>query len=792
MDKLQRAVSGAVLPAVPNLSAIARPTPKSQKDAVQTGKLNTPDADSEAAKVKTAADVGISLGSPKPKGKKSSHFEQKDALSVPTDTLAPSPLKKEQTNAKHKSIDQAGITQQKKTAKSASPSKDEKPVNASPVVLPAAVVPEVPEFSTPASGISEVPGPRPRTLRLTTTGTAAQKPSATPAEQALASADKSTPAATASVPARDAHHFPHLPPSRQHSISSAPRHLDYNSRPSTPMSDHSHSHPSNNHSRMISEVASRSSTPPAIASGATIVGSAPERTKTKAQAKKERREKAKTQVSQNEAQTSATASPANPIAAAPIEVVAPIVAKQKKQKKEKVKKAEPPVPAIDKKHTKKDSIASEPYEEVVQNPSPDGAPASDGHQIPEDTIDEPEGESPALDAADSAPPSPLARPTLAGVINMAAQAGAPDLKSLLLSYAPSARELITSVFENSDTKPQDHPLLNPPPFASSRDYRLPPDSRRGQDYLDAHGYTGNYAFGMEYYPRSQRRELLDGAPIVAGEGWYSTSTSNVTQSNPEGRLPKEDLLKTSLITPTGTVMRHLTSLEIDRALDLEEQRAVFREQWGDDLGGMQALDHRLETNDQINLEGGVEELIRHGESKGVVWVYDSNDDGFDDEDDLDDDDIDDVERELLEEDDEDDGMDEDNHVMLHAGEGMEEHELRRFQREGDQYDKCFSPSKEQQERAREQFREQQRARNAAAVQAPAAPNLGYPTSVPENKARERMVNLRAMSVSELQARLIETAREVEASKKEMDRMDKIMAKRSKELSKWREANLKGI
>jgi CCR4-NOT transcription complex subunit 4 len=697
--KVQRVASSTILPAVPDLPIGPRSsTPKStlSKGKEVKSLLEHDDSGTTAAQ---STQHDISYGSPKPRVRQPALPEKQESIKPLVDAASlpakPSSTKSPTKDSPAKKPTKIEIPTAAKTVDKGKSSKFQPPDTVIPAAAGAA------DVSTPvvATDRDPVPGPRPKTLRLTTTTTV--KPSTPASEQVPQSAttEKSTPASTAAipVPAKDAHHFPHLPASRQHSISSAPR-LDKDSRPSTPMSEHSHP-TSHNHSRMISEVASRASTPPA---GGSIVGSAPERAKTKNQLKKERREKAKVK-EQVEKEETVIDSPAKTTPVA--EEVGPIISRQKKQKREKpAKKTEVTTAAKVNKGVREVMVAEKP---VIEEAKPE--------EPIEDTADEPVLESPAPEPEPEPEPEYRAPYTLAQLYSDAAKPGAPSLTSLIAANTSSFDRILNDILASSDYS-RDHTFLAPPSL-TSKDYKLPHDSRKGEAYLNAHGYTVTSAFDYNYIRRSARRELLDGSPIVLGE-----------EPDKNG---KEDLLKNTLISPSGAVLRHLTTNEIDRTLELEGRRLQHMEEFGTDIGGMQALATRLEVNDNINLEGGVDEIVRHGEGKGVVWVYDSNDEDGDDDGETEDDDLD------GEYDDEDekvwDSADEYGDVDEYEHDGVD----------------------------------------------------GEMTL-----ARERKVNLRAMADEELARRVAETQRETDAARKEVERLDKLMAKRSKEMAKLRESFLK--
>ena len=267
---------------------------------------------------------------------------------------------------------------------------------------------------------------------------------------------------------------------------------------------------------------------------------------------------------------------------------------------------------------------------------------------------------------------------------------------------------------------KDHPWFTPPSFNSAA-YKLPSDSRKGQDYLDAHGYTQTSAFGYVYLPAKEKRALERGSAV------------GVTGNPPDGKNngKGEDLLKRCLITPNGVVYRHLSSMESEKVLELEERRDFFIEEFGEDVGGMQELEKALEVDDYINLQGGMEELGRYGERHGVVWV---NQDDLDAEAafaNLDDDVVDD-----------EDGMsDETDDLGIDLDPGM-------------QGSGAWDGSGMQQ---------------------------GQRGGLQSGKGQQRQsINLRSLDADTLQKRVAEKQKELEAARKEMDKMEKMMTKRNKD------------
>ena len=360
------------------------------------------------------------------------------------------------------------------------------------------------------------------------------------------------------------------------------------SRPSTPAASE----------RLASRDVSRASSPPL-----SLVGSAPVKSKTKSQAKKDRKNKAE------------ELSEPVPDVAAPVTLaqqnVAPIVARQKKQKK-----AKSSTKTANTFKLAKDDAASVSTENIQnQSEQPEDnqlITAGSTLVLPDDSFTTSQQQdishvsSPTVDnePAESRPPY-----TLRDFLNAAAEpstlhtdAGArrEDTHRLLTGNMSSMRQILNEMIENKEIA-KDHPLLNPPPFSSSA-YKLTPDQRKGQAYLDGNGYTSSDAFGMVYLPNKEKKALYNGHAVsVADSGDRA-----------------DDILKRCLITPSGWVLRHLSRDESEKVLDLEERRASYAELYGD-LGFMDDLG-RLEEDDYCNLEGGFEELSRRGEAHGICWI----------------------------------------------------------------------------------------------------------------------------------------------------------------------------
>ncbi len=165
-----------------------------------------------------------------------------------------------------------------------------------------------------------------------------------------------------------------------------------------------------------------------------------------------------------------------------------------------------------------------------------------------------------------------------------------------------------------DAKDLDHSsaLFNLPPLSS---YRLPPDSRKGNDYLDGNGYTMSSPFAEVYVTSKERKALQQGSAVRISD-----------QNRPN------DLLRRTMITSQGRVYRHLSQEEEDRVLELERRQEEDEQMFGE-LGVVGVS--KADEADFPNIEGGLEELLRYGVRHGVSWVTDEKDEeGGMDEDDV--------------------------------------------------------------------------------------------------------------------------------------------------------------
>ena len=546
---------------------------------------------------------------------------------------------------------------------------------------------------TPATAASETPSraaARPRTLRVVTGLT--KQADATPASAAT---ERSV-----GMP----------PPSLDKTLSRRPSVSSIShTRSSTPAM-----------SEAFSFGASRASSPPPG-----IVGSAPERAKTKAQQRKERKEKSK-QTTESE-HASGTTTPV-------VEEVAPVISRQRKQKKRVESKIvgdsasqvsdEPKtVPASKEKESSPALAKIEVAEKPAKAPAKPKRTDSKKSSAPP-TPKEPESKpSPLI----SEPPPPVW--TLRDLYNHMAKHPDADMQTLLNTHVSSMPEILASLTSTKDIE-FGNPLFNPPPLSS---YRLPTDTRRGADYLDANGYTDSNPFGMLYLTQDKKRAIQNG---------HAVRISDASKPN--------DLLRRAMVSPTGTVWRHLTQAEEERVLELEERREVYAEEWGAmGLGLMDKLTV-LEEDDYMNLEGGMEKLSRNGEAHGVSWVMrDDEQDEEDAEANHDDE---------LEYDEEDEDVTDDDDLGLNVN----------------------VPGGWETGRALGTVPENMHITNSANVLPPMRLQPGL----------EGKPNLKIMDVDKLMKRMAEVQKEAEAARKEVDRFEKNVLKKTKEATKWRETALK--
>jgi CCR4-NOT transcription complex subunit 4 len=583
-------------------------------------------------------------------------------------------------------LELTGVREAKLPSAVQSPAADQTPVLAASTAAtpPAMSRPGTP--ATAASRTSESSAMRPKTLRITST--ISQKPDTTPAS---AVTEKSI-----SLPSTISKQR-----SRQPSVSSISR-----SRPSTPaISDHAYSN----------DISRASSPPPSI------VGSAPERPKTKNQIRKERKSKGKDATETN------SDGPPTPVERR-VEEQQPIIARQKKKKRRAPDRnavdddSSPTVAAenID----RKTPAAPESMRVTKPQSNKNIRAAGNSEQASvraDDTVFEPElGNRPSVSVAakeekinsSATPKEPY---TLNQLLIDSGRVNDPEaFKRLLDEHISNIQTLFSQLFDSKQLD-QSSALFNLPPLTS---YRLPPDSRRGADYLDGNGYTMSSPFGEVYLDSKQKKELQQGSAV---------HISDPNRPN--------DLLRRSMVTKSGRVYRHLSQEEEDRALVLERRREEDEQKYGE-LGAKEML--KVDEADLMNIQGGLDELLKHGDRHGISWVMNESEN---------------IDGDLNEEDDAD----------YPIGDGQPG-ELANLAAGWQAVDALESVSA-----------------GANSTEHAAA----------RQPVQSKSLNLRAMDIEKLQRTIKETQTEMEQARKEMEAVEKKWAKKGKEAAKWRETILKG-
>lgn len=534
--------------------------------------------------------------------------------------------------------------------------------------------------------------------------------------------------------------------------------------------------------------ASRASSPPP-----SIVGSAPERVKSKNQQKKDRREKARKTTGAHE---TASAVSTTPVA----EEVAPVIARQKKQKKRVETSTVPSTEdaKLNGKFNDTNEAAPVKPEEVIQKHGPEGAGPQMISKVQEkENVNagsgrtdkskmQPQKTQTPLPETSKAEPVPNVEDvqmpyTLRDLYNEAGKMSrnaetTSAIQKLLNEHISSMPKIIASMIQSGDLS-KDHPWLNPPNFNSAA-YKLGPDSRRGQEYLDGNGYSANDAFGYIYLPLREKQALKDGNAVSVADAGDR----------------KDDLLKRCLVTPNGWVLRHLSAEESEKVLELEERRQMYVEEFGD-VGSMEGLGV-LEADDYTNLGGGMERLARQGERHGVVWIVGEGEQmGEDGEFEPFDDDDAELDGEVGASDDEEepdeegpdgvDGDDLDDRVNMPGAWDLPPPNPPRGTRANTgrvnslpglgPYSKTNA--------LRSPARGPAIGPESLALNRLSAPST---SNTDPNGNADTNVNLRALDTESLQRRVAEKQKELEAARKEMEKIEKMWNKKSKDINRWRE------
>ncbi|KAF7163750.1 hypothetical protein CNMCM5623_008508 [Aspergillus felis] len=503
--------------------------------------LETPESVPPSTKFKNISE--ISLGSPVPKSAQKARSQAKAEFSASSDDRRPSakdgdtnnshPNKKPSTKAKPMKLDLHFTPAQPQETLS---SKAESPAQIAPlsnVAAPVSAVVSRP--NTPMTGVSRASdssAPRqPRVLRVVDTPKTETPPPV------------STSLSAASLPATLKTR------SRRPSISSL-------SRPDTPGDLGSEA------DLYTSASVSRANSPPA----SSRIGSAPVRSITKSQAKKERRQKAK----EAEAKKQDPAVPEEP-------VQAPIIGRKRKTKKA-------PTTNADASNTSTDN-APEPTK--VSQPSPQDLAEKVEPKI-EETKKIKQEKPPKPHIEETQPVSEnkpteawRSKNTLEQLIKDSEQGGV-SIKDLFLERTSPLQVLLAQLHKAGQLDLNNHPLFNPSNLSQRFDMKCTSDDyellRQPIELTEVH-----------------RKALLRGEPVRL----HSSSTQ---------------LKDRCLITPRGCVLHHLSPEEEDRYLALEKSIG-----WA--IDSFQEYPAALITEpDVTNRGGGLDALFATPENFNLCWV----------------------------------------------------------------------------------------------------------------------------------------------------------------------------
>lgn len=285
------------------------------------------------------------------------------------------------------------------------------------------------------------------------------------------------------------------------------------------------------------------------------------------------------------------------------------------------------------------------------------------------------------------------------------------LSELLNASISATTRLLQDLLESNDID-LNSALFNAPPLTS---YKLPPQPHKGADYLDANGYTMTSPFGEIYLSGHDRTQLLQGQDVKLSD-----------PSKPQ------NVLKRTMITPTGAIFRHLSAEEEEKVIELEDRVRDNEDRYG--ITGKSEV-RPLDDVDFMNLTGGLRELMAFPPLHRIsLLTAEPGTEGPDDDDaDLGGNASDETEDEM---------------APLASGFG---------------------------------------AAPEGPMRKPMTPNTM------KRKAEALMtVNLRNLDVDKLQKRIRETQVEMEGARKEMEALEKKATRKAKDVARWREALLKEV
>ncbi|KAJ5669744.1 hypothetical protein N7462_010814 [Penicillium macrosclerotiorum] len=308
--------------------------------------------------------------------------------------------------------------------------------------------------------------------------------------------------------------------------------------------------------------ASRTNSPPPAG---TRIGSAPVRSITKSQAKKERRQKAK----EAEAKSVETApAPEEP-------VQAPIIGRKRKTKKATTATTGANTASTSNVTDSASSVRAAPIDSPKK---PDLKPeplkkAKELEQAPREVKPTPVQEQPS--ALKIPPEAWRSHNTVEQLTKDAGESGR-LIKDLLLERTKPLHEMLAQMHKSGELDLNKSSLFNPANLSQRTDMKCTSD-----DYELLKLPTE--------LTEEHRKTLLSGKPI---------------------RIESEKLKDRCLITPRGCVLRHLEPEEEERYLDLEKKR-----------GG--AIDPVIIGDDSSNINGGIDALFATPEKFNICWVDDN-------------------------------------------------------------------------------------------------------------------------------------------------------------------------
>ncbi|KAK6374327.1 transcriptional repressor general negative regulator of transcription subunit 4 [Lithohypha guttulata] len=412
-----------------------------------------------------------------------------------------------------------------------------------------------------------------------------------------------------------------------------------------------------------------------------------------------------------------------------------------------------------------------------------------------------------------------------------------EIQDLLTSSISPLQKLLSEMITSGDLA-KDHAFFASPPFTSAA-YKLPSDNRKGQAYLDGNGYSPSDVFGMVYLPNKEKRALYNGHAVsVADSGDRKDDLLRRCLITPNGavlrHLSREEGEKVLDLEERRSLyveeygdlgrMDGLDRLEPEDFINLEggfDELSRFGDRHGvcwvvndaERANAARRTGYGVRTSDGNGLEDD------YGLGEMPVDAHEFDDQFDDPEDDDDDDDDDDEELEGEEMVLEADGADEveyitDDDLVFDNVRGSFQNlpplpDVMNISMPGS-WDPAFNTATYPVRVTPHQAAQHHSMYSSLgpayttdidlppppppptnAVQAARNPNTLPPIRHPYTQgSRDSSINLRAMTAEQLDKRAREKAREIEASRKEMEKAEKMLNKKSKDAGKWRDGVFK--